>query len=159
MELLSKFPIFEGMEKEELQDIAKICKLKRFEKGSEVFKAGDLAESLFLVNKGKVELRFKVSYQNASTEISLDIVSPGEALGWSALTPPFKYTLSAFAVEETEVLEIKERDIKRICQEKSHLEYVLMNNLAKIIGQRFSALPGILIQEIQQNLKRKEYFS
>jgi signal-transduction protein with cAMP-binding, CBS, and nucleotidyltransferase domain len=159
IELLKKFNLFEGMEDKELQEIAETCKVQKFKKGDQVFRAGDSAESLFLVHKGKVELRFKVSYLNVSTEISLDTVSEGEALGWSALTHPFRYTLAAFVAEDSELVQLKESDIKRICQDNSHLGYILMNNIAKIIGQRFSTIQRMLIQEIQQSLKKKESLS
>ncbi len=147
------------MEDEELQEIASSCSIKQFSKGEQVFRAGDPAKSLFLMSKGKVVLRFKATYHSASTEISLDQVSEGEAFGWSALTHPFRYTLSSYVAEDSELVEIKESDIKRICEENSHLGYVLMNNIAKIIGQRFSAIQAILIQEIQQDLKKKESLS
>ena len=154
--LLKKFNIFEGMGEKELQEIAEICRLQQFQKGVCVFKAGDKAEFLFMVNKGKIELRFKVKYHNVSTEIALDKLSEGDTFGWSALTHPFTYTLSAFATEDSEFVQIKESDIKRICQGNYHLGYMLMNNIAQIIGQRFSTIQGILIQEIQESLKRKE---
>lgn len=159
IELLKKFKIFDGMTEGELQEIAEACQVKKFQKGACVFKAQEPAESLFLVNKGKIELRFRVSYHNVSTEISLDKVSESEAFGWSALTHPFRYTLSAFVAEDSELVEIKESDIKRICQNNKHLGYILMNNIAKIIGQRFSTMQRILIQEIQQSLKKKESLS
>lgn len=159
IELLKKFKIFEGMAEGELQEIARTCRLRRFEKGAQVFRAGDPAESLFMVNKGTVELRFKVSYHNASTEISLEKLSEGDAFGWSALTHPFKYTLSAFAAEDSELVEMKESDVKRICKENPQVGYILLNNIARIIGQRFSAIQEMLIQEIQQDLKKKESLS
>lgn len=159
IELLKNFNIFKGMDDKELQKITEACEVKNFQKGACVFRAGDPAESLFLVNKGKIELRFKVSYHNISTEISLDKISEGEAFGWSTLTHPFRYTLSAFVAEDSEMVEIKESDLKRICQDNNHLGYILMNNLAKIIGQRFSTLQEILINEIQQSLKKKESLS
>ena len=159
IELLKKFDIFKGMDDDELQKIAEACKVEEFKKGAGVFKAQDPAESLFLVNKGKIELRFKVTYHSVSTEISLDKVSEGDAFGWSALTHPFRYTLSAFVAEDSELVQIKESDIKRICQDNNHLGYILMKNIAKVIGQRFSTIQGILIQEIQQSLKKKESLS
>ena len=157
--LLKKFNLFEGTGEKDLQEIAEICRLQQFKKGACVFKAGDPAESLFMVNKGKIELRFKVSYHNVSTEIALDRLSEGEAFGWSALTHPFRYTLSAFATEDSELVQMRESDIKRICEDNYHLGYILMQNIAKIIGQRFSTIQAVLIQEIQRDLKKKESLS
>lgn len=159
LEQLKKFDIFSGMDENDLQKIAGICVVEKLPKGVQVFKTGDPAEYLFMVNKGKIELRFNISYHNMSTEISLDEVFEGNTFGWSALTHPFRYTLSAFTAEDSELVQIKESDIKKICQENNRLGYILMNNIAKIIGQRFSAIQGILIQEIQQSLKQKERLS
>lgn len=156
IELLKEAKLFEGLLKEELEAIQKLCEACTSKKGSQVFKAGESADYLFVVVEGEIELRFEVVYSNAAVEIPLDKKRKGEAFGWSALIEPHKYTLSAVAAKDCELLRLRGRDIEKLCGESNHLGYVMMNNFAKLIGMRFSVLEKALIAEIQRSLKVKD---
>ena len=153
---LEKFAIFQGLAPEELDVIAKLCKLTKVKKGEQVFQAGEHARSLFLVSTGKIELRFKVVYSNATVEILLDSKTGGEFFGWSALIPPYKYTLSAYAAEESDLLQIDQADIDYSCEGNTHLGYKLVKNIARVIGQRFQIAEQMLVNEIQNGLRHKD---
>lgn len=156
IEALEKFAIFQGLAPEELGAIAKLCKTAKVQKGDQIFQAGEHGRSLFLVCTGKIELRFKVMYSNATSEILLDRKAGGEFFGWSALIPPYKYTLSAYAVEESDLLQIDQADIERSCEANAHLGYKLVRNIARVIGQRFQIAEQMLVNEIQDGLRHKD---
>lgn len=155
-QLLKEANLFNGLLPEELEQIEKLCEVRNIEKGTQLFEAGNSADYLFVVLEGQIELRFKVIYFNASIEIPLENKSRGEAFGWSALIEPYTYTLSAFAAKDCRLLQLRGRDIERLCAENSHLGYVVMSNIAKLIGKQFSALEKALVAEIQQGLKEKD---
>lgn len=156
LELIKQSRIFEGLEEDELQEIMKICQITEFHKGEKVFEIGESAEHLFIVKEGEVELRFKVIYQNISTSVCLERKPRGEPLGWSALTEPYKYTLSAIAVTEAELLQMGHKELKGLCEKNNHLGYVLMSNIAKLIARRFILTQEKLIQEIQNALRKRD---
>ena len=156
IDLLKQSSLFEGLRAEELREIANVSQILKVKKGDRVFEAGSPAESLFVIGTGEIDLRFKVTYYNAAAEISLDRKSRGEAFGWSALIGPHRYTLSALALQDSDLLQMNQRDIKRLCEENNHLGYVLMTNLAKIVGNRFTRVEEVLIQQARQSLKQKE---
>lgn len=153
---LARFAIFQDLTPEELEALAKLCKATKPKKGEKLFQTGEDATSLFLVCAGEVELRFKVIYYNATVEILLEKKTEGEVFGWSALTHPYKYTLSAYAAEDSELLQMKQADIKSLCEANNHLGYVFTKNLARIISQRFQTLQAALTKEIQEDLKQKD---
>ena len=159
IELLKETNLFDSLLPEELEQIQELCEVRNIKKGAQLFEAGESADYLFVVVEGEIELRFEVVYFNASIEIPLDNKCRGEAFGWSALIEPYKYTLSAFAAKDCELLQLRGRDIERLCEENSHLGYVIMNNVAKLIGKRFSALEKALVAEIQRSLKEKDPFA
>ncbi|MFQ6113592.1 MAG: Crp/Fnr family transcriptional regulator [bacterium] len=156
IELLKEARVFKECTSQELQEIAKICQRRAFKNGERIFEAESPAQNLYRVAEGAVELNFKVVHYHASKEMTLDRKFKGEAFGWSALTEPFIYTLSAIAVQDSVLLTIKANDIKKLCTENNHLGYVLMKNIAEIIGGRFASVQKILIDMIQQNLIEKE---
>lgn len=156
IEALGEFRIFQSLEPEELDAIAKLCKTAQVKRGEQIFQAGEPARSLFLVWTGKIELRFKVVYSNAAVEIPLDSKAAGEFFGWSALIPPYRYTLSAYVVEESELLRIDQADIQRSCEANTHLGYKLMKNIAQVIGQRFQIAEQMLVKEVQDGLRHKD---
>lgn len=156
IELLKEARLLKGLLPDELDKIQQLCEAHNIKKGTRVFEVGASADFLFVVVEGEIELRFEVVYFNASIEIPLDRKCIGEAFGWSALIEPYKYTLSAVAAKDCQLLQLRGRDIERLCAENSHLGYVLMNNVAKLIGMRFSALEKALVTEIQRSLKAKD---
>lgn len=156
LELLQESRIFEGLGENELQEITKISRLAKFKKGERIFNAGDAAEHLFIVKEGEIELRFQVTFQNLLHEVCLERKCRGEPLGWSALTEPYKYTLSAFSLTDSELLQMGHRELIELCGSNNHLGYVLMRNIARLIARRFILTQEKLIREIQQALKKKD---
>jgi CRP-like cAMP-binding protein len=156
IDLLKQARVFKEFTRQELQEIAKICEKISFKNEERIFEAETPAKYLYIVVKGAVALNFKVTHYHALKEMTLDRKFRGEAFGWSALTEPYHYTLSAKAMQDSELLRIKEEDIKRLCAEDNHLGYILMKNIAEIIGERFASVQKIVIDLIQQNLSEKE---
>ncbi len=156
LELLKECRIFEGLGDQELEKLAQISQLARFKKGETIFKVGDAAEHLFIVKEGEIELHFQVTYQNLSHEVCLERKSRGEPLGWSALTEPYRYTLSAHSATESELLQMGHKDLIQLCESDTHLGYLLMRNIARLIARRFMLTQEKLIREIQQALKKKD---
>ncbi len=156
IDLLKECRVFKECSDQELAQTAKICQKVSFKNGEPIFEAGSSAEYLYVVGTGAVELRFKVTHYQASTGIALDRKFRGDAFGWSALTEPYVYTLSALAMQDCELVNLKANDMKGLCNKNNHMGYVLMKNISEIIGERFASIQRILIDVIQQNLKEKE---
>lgn len=156
IDILKEARVFKEFTTQELQEISAICEKITFKSRERIFEAETPAEYLYIVAEGAVELNFKVTHYHALKEMTLDRKFKGEAFGWSALTEPYHYTLSAITMQDSELLRIKADNIKRLCAENNHLGYILMKNIAEIIGERFASVQKILIDLIQQNLIEKE---
>ena len=155
-QILKESRLFNGCPSPELHDIYNICQKITFNEDELIFEAKSSAEYLYLISKGSVELRFEVYYYNASQKITLDRKSTGDAFGWSALTKSNIYTLSAWAIQNSDLLRINGNDINDLCSKNERMGYILMKNISEIIGDRFELVQKMLINEIQQNLKEKE---
>jgi signal-transduction protein with cAMP-binding, CBS, and nucleotidyltransferase domain len=156
IQVLKESRLFRECTNQELEEIADVCTTVTFKNGEHIFEAKSFAEYLYIVSEGAVELRFEINYYNASQELILERKTRGEAFGWSALTKPNIYTLTALAVQNSDLLILNDRDLRELCAKNDHLGYILMKNIAEIIGERFQMVQNMLINEIQQNLKEKE---
>lgn len=155
-QMLKEHRLFKECTDQELGEIDNICQKITFKENEIIFKAKGSAKYLYLISEGAVELLFEVKYYNASQNITLDRKTKGDVFGWSALTKPNIYTLSARAAQNSDLLRINEKDINELCAKNDHLGYILMKNISEIIGERFELIQKILIYEVQQNLKDKE---
>jgi len=156
IDLLKTSRVFHGCTDQEMENIAATSQKLKAKEGERVFEAGSAAAFLYVVVDGAVDLRFRVTHYQVEEEVTLDRKFKGDAFGWSALTKPNIYTLSAIAVKDSELLKISKEDLKKLCNDNNHLGYVLMRNIAEIVGERFSSVQKTLIDVIQQNLSAKE---
>ncbi len=156
VEGLERLVIFEGLTPDQVRTIGERCEVITVKRGDTVFQAGDPAQYLLFVRSGRVELRFQVMYAGAIDEYPLDTVTANGACGWSAMIPPHTYTLTACAVEDSELLRIKQSDLQDRCDADPRIGYVVMGNIARTIGARYELARQILVGEIQANLKQRD---
>jgi CRP-like cAMP-binding protein len=156
IDLLEKARIFRGCSGQELTQIVNLSEKTTWREGDVIFEIESPAEHLYVISNGAVELRFRVTQYNAPREVTLDRKWRGDAFGWSALTEPRVYTVSALAIRDCELLRFKASDIERLCNEDDHLGFVIMRNVSEIIGERFASLQRMLIDVVQQSLTQRE---
>ncbi len=154
--LLEKSSVFKECTPQELEAIANICERMDVKNDDCIFEAESPAEHLYMLVDGAVDLRFKLTCFHSAKEITLERIFDGEIFGWSSLTGPHVYTLSASTMQASQLLRLNAQDLRRLCKDNDHLGYVLMHNLAEIIGERLASMQRMLINVIQENLKDRE---
>ena len=78
--------------------------------GTSLFKLGDTADRLFLVERGRIKLTLPMWVRGREENIFVEERGPGQAVGWSALIPPYRFTLTATAtLYEAEVTALPRR--------------------------------------------------
>lgn len=100
--------IFQLLDTEERQVLAKQVSIRKFKKGEVVFKAGNPGGLAYVVQKGVVH----VSIQDANHDIVVvDIVENGGICGMSSLLAEESHQTTAIAMEDTTAIEIDRDDI------------------------------------------------
>ncbi|MGE5111293.1 MAG: cyclic nucleotide-binding domain-containing protein, partial [Acidobacteriaceae bacterium] len=77
---------------------------KRISNGSSLFRLGELAQCLYLLESGRIRLTLPLQIRGREEEVLIEEKGPGEMVGWSALIPPYRFTLSATTAAETDVV-------------------------------------------------------
>lgn len=136
--ILSKFPIFEGLTDDELDRMADLCREEVYEAGATIHEEGSAAEYLYLVREGKVvlEMELELLPYASPRQTTIEVVTEGEAFGWSALVEPYTRTLSAQCMERTKLIVLKGSDLFDLFESEPHMGYEVMAAIAKLVGSR-----------------------
>jgi CRP/FNR family transcriptional regulator, cyclic AMP receptor protein len=159
IESSNHFAILDGLTAQDSEAILQRGEISTVKKGTKVIEAGQPAPALFLVRSGKIELRFNVVYLNGAIEAPLERIGAGGVIGWSALIPPHNYTLTGYATEDSELLQLNGSVLQDYCEAHPRVGQTLMGNIARIVSERYEITRQLLIREIQRDLRKKENHS
>lgn len=146
--LLQKFELFEGLNEEELEEIAAICREETYEAGMVIFRQGDAAGDLFFVVDGQVALEMGVELWPGAPlrQVTVETVSRGEAFGWSALVGPHILTLSARCLSPTKLIAIPGEGLRRLLERNPQVGYRVIDQTAQLTASRLRETRDKLIE-------------
>ncbi|MGM8216420.1 Crp/Fnr family transcriptional regulator [Bacillaceae bacterium W0354] len=107
---ISLVPIFNHLEKEQMDEIMKTVKSLSYKKGEIIYHAGDQSDSLYIVNKGKIKI-YRLS--ETGKEQLLRFLEPGDFTGELALFKQTTHEAYAEAIVNTKVCMIKRSDLQQ----------------------------------------------
>ena len=138
IQTLSKFPIFERLTDDELERIADLCRVEIYEAGAIIFEEGGAADYLYLVEDGKIVLEMELELRPYASpkQTTIEVATPGEVFGWSALVKPHTWTLSAKCVERAKVIVIKGSDLLDLFESEPHIGYRMTEMVTQIVASR-----------------------
>lgn len=137
MRVANLFPFFERL-RADLQDrVIAAGRKRRFRAGQLVQQAGDRDARLSIVRSGRVRV-FTLDCEGS--EITFDILEPGEALGQLTILANLPRRFNAVALDEVEVVEIAQPDFHRLLDADPGLRRAVLENLAVATSLAMDAL-------------------
>lgn len=152
-DILNRAEVFQGLSSDERGRLASIGRTRSLQPGDYLFILGDDATDFYVVGKGKLDLCFPVRLRGLVREISVESVGPGQALGWSALVKPYRFTLSARATEPSEVIGFARRDLLARFDSQPRTGYTFFTRIAEIAGIRLLKFEALWVRELQRVLE------
>ena len=135
---LKKVTLFNGLTGEELKQIAGLCNLRLVKSGELSVKQGETQDSIHIVDKGRMGVEISLpSAPKDKKNMVLDTLGEGEIYSWSAMMKK-PATATVRAVEKTRVLDVSSDALLALCEENSHIGYVVMKNLSVLISSRLT---------------------
>lgn len=149
-DLLRRVELFEGLNGDGIRRLASICRTRTLEAGAYLFVLGDRADYLYVVAKGQVDLCFPMAIGGTVKDLPVESVGVGNALGWSALVKPYRFTLSARATELTEVLGFPRHELLQVFEAAPGVGCRLVLKLAELVGFRLVTFQALWARELQR---------
>src|SRR3982750_4072559 len=128
--------LLNGLTAEQASEILALGKRVVIASGAELFPLGDDAESLCVIERGRIRLTLPMQVRGHDEEVLVEERASGQTVGWSALIPPYRFTLTATAPLETEVIAPPREALREHFAANPPVGYIVSLNLAAVIGQR-----------------------
>ena len=139
----SKVPIFENLNNEELLEIVKTINHKEYIKGDIIFTEGNVANTLYFINEGKIKL---YKYTKDGKEQILHVLSEGDFFGELELIKPSKYGFNSKAIVNSKICTLTKDEMKDIIMRNSEIGIKVL----EAVGERLSKVEN-LVQNLATN--------
>lgn len=150
LDIIKENYMFRELTPDELGKIDAIAQEKTYEAGQSVFKEGDQASHLYILEEGRVLLEMRIApypERSPSPSAVIDVVSKGEVFGWSALVPPNVFTLSASTADKCRIVAIDGAKLYELMEFNPLMGYEIVKRLAKIAAIRLKRSREMLMSE------------
>ena len=121
--------------------------------GDTLFRLGEVADSLIVIDRGRVALTLPMQVRDHDEDILIEERGPGQTVGWSALIPPHRYTLTASALIETDVLALPRVALLDYFSAHPEVGYAVTRSVASVVGQRLQVFQTMWLREMQRVVK------
>jgi toluene monooxygenase system ferredoxin subunit len=128
---LKQAGLFSGLEDHTLEAILRLARPQTFDEGSVIYRPGDLADNLCVLESGRVQ--FAIGHEGRARPAGFSLQS-GEVFGWNALLEDQPSRIAtATCLEKSTVVLISGRELSRIFERDPAAGYVVMRRLAALI--------------------------
>jgi CRP/FNR family transcriptional regulator len=155
-------PMFRGLAPDDQKRVAALASLKEFERGDYLWHAGDPAENLTVILRGRV----KIIRHAEDRDIILELFGEGDPVGAIAVYNYIPYPASAVCLEPVSLLILPRREYfelldrhpefaRGIIRELTRLTIALTRKLEEMSGQRVEVRIGQLFLTLAERMGRE----
>lgn len=138
-ELLRRYPFFGLLTDAQLKAIAMIAQEVDIPSGTQIFKEGEKADTLYVLLQGSVDLYYTVDTEGVldfSKEFLVGEINPGDAFGISSLMEPYIFTATAKADQNLRLIKIDAVALRALLEDDAKMSCVIMYQVAKAYAER-----------------------
>lgn len=141
LDFLKEVNSFQGVTAEQLQKLQTGCRQIEYQDGERIFAEGETAEYVWVLQDGKIDLRFELPGRPTTEANTISTAGANETLGYSSFVPPFKYKLSAYCTSRTcQMVQIEKAFLLNLFDRDPGLGFVVISNLARVASTHFNQL-------------------
>ena len=133
---LSDHPFLSSIPIGSLRRLAAHVQSHTYPAGEQVFREGGVADRFFLIRTGLVRLELEVAGRG---QVEVETLGSDAALGWSWMFSPYRWQLTATAVERTSMLVFDTDALQTVMASDPPLGYELMRRFSAVIFDRLIA--------------------
>jgi CRP-like cAMP-binding protein len=133
IDLIRQAAIFAGLDDEELEAVAEICKEQQFKFGQTIFKEGEPGNRLFIISTGDVRISRDVP---GSGEEALTVLKPGACFGEMAVLDRSERSTDAIANTDCTLITITRPDFEMLLDFNRELAYKVLWSVVRLLCDR-----------------------
>ncbi len=145
--------LLKGLSPEEVEQALAFGTRITVARGAELFRLGEPADRLYVIERGRIRLTLPMQVRGQEEDVAVEERTPGQTVGWSALIPPYRFTLTAEAPLETELIALSRDALRAHFTAYPSVGYAVAMNLAAVIGQRLQLFQTMWLREMQRTVE------
>jgi CRP-like cAMP-binding protein len=148
-----RWQLLEGVTEEELRRTLEMARRRTFDRDEVVFHQGDPADSVHLIEQGRVAVRVATRHGQRAT---LSVLGPGEAFGELALLGSVaKRSATIVAIEPVVTQSIYEADFQRLRRQHPQVAEVLIALLSEHVRRLSAQLLDALFLPAESRVRKR----
>ena len=140
---IASHPFWSGLNPRYLHLVNDCASYLQLPYGEFIFKSGDHADKLFLIQEGQVSLDIFVPHRG---NISIDALGAGEALGWSWMFPPYEWSFSARTLEPTGLIAFDGIELLEKADENHDFGHDLLRRVSLVLVKQLQTTRRKLVE-------------
>jgi CRP-like cAMP-binding protein len=150
-ELLASVELFTEMQEEELDELTGLAQIKKLDKDTTIFHAGDPADAVYVVASGRVKV---VITSSDGKEFILTVLGAGQVFGEMALLESAPRSASVITLSAVEALAINRTDFQRLLDTNPKISQRLMAILSRRLRRANAKMESLAYMDVAGRLAR-----
>lgn len=131
--IFASVPLFSELTPEQVREMVRACDPCHFEPGDVLFQQGEVAEALYIVVRGELEV---VAKSPSGERVVLAVLGPGTVVGEMSLIEGGPRSATVGVVSKSDTLRLSRQTFDDLRAQKSLAAYKVILGLAKTLGER-----------------------
>jgi CRP/FNR family cyclic AMP-dependent transcriptional regulator len=145
----SRVSIFSKLTPDDVEELAKIVVPKKYEADAAVFFQGEPSDSLYMLLKGSVKIKWA---SEEGVEKIVDILGPGEIFGELAMLDGHPRSATVTTCEPTEMASISRKDFEQFVAPRPEILWRLTESLCERIRKTSGSMLEMTSREVPYRL-------
>jgi CRP-like cAMP-binding protein len=134
--IVAAHPLLAGLPGDAVAEVAGCARNVAYAPGALLLAEGDVADTLFLVRRGRVAIEIHAPDRGA---IVVETVGPGGTVGWSWLFPPYRWQFDARAIDSVGVVAVDGACLRAKAGADDAFGHQLVTRVAAVLLERLQA--------------------
>jgi len=151
VDFLATVPLFNGLDRTELEKFAEVTREKSYPKGSVILFEDDPGDSLFVVREGRVKV---VLIGEDGREVILGVLGVGEYFGELSLIDDRPRSAHVIAMEDSNLLVLRRDDFRKRVESSPSVAWSLLTELSRRLRRADDKIGGLVLLDVPGRIAR-----
>jgi CRP/FNR family cyclic AMP-dependent transcriptional regulator len=151
VDFLATVPLFNGLDRVELERFAEVTREKSYPKGSVILFEDDPGDSLFVVRDGRVKV---VLIGEDGREVILGVLGVGEYFGELSLIDDRPRSAHVIAMEDSNLLVLRREDFRKRVESSPSVAWSLLTELSRRLRRADDKIGGLVLLDVPGRIAR-----